>query len=136
MSDLAALAERVEKAEGPSRELDAEIQVRVFEKPGYRFPDRVLNRRPADWHEAASRFRWDGGGGHCPWPAYTASLDAAMTLVPKGMVFSLSTEEPGPWAWVGPKRGEGSEKPAIMAATPALALVAAALRAKATGDEA
>lgn len=51
---LTELATRIEQAEGPSRELDAKIH-------------HAIGRRDQQWADA---------------PAYTASLDAAMTLVP------------------------------------------------------
>lgn len=74
------LIARVEAATGPSRELDAEIFIRV-KHPTWRlqtgcepFPDEVKPGRIQEpdgfaWREA---------------PTYTASLDAAMTLVPNG----------------------------------------------------
>lgn len=83
MSALATLAERIEQAEGPSRELDAEIWL-ALHQPGYRYPDEVLNRTPSSRQEAVGRFTHDGYGGGSAAPAYTASLDAAMTLVPDG----------------------------------------------------
>lgn len=74
MTDLRELAERVEALEGPSREVDAEIA-------------RAINWCPAGvnavaWlrHKDAKPAYWftDSFG----MPAYTASLDAAMSLVP------------------------------------------------------
>lgn len=100
----AGLVQRVEDASGPDRELDA----RVHQALGY---------RDQQWAEA---------------PEYTASLDAAMSLVPKGWRFSVSDYvSPGCHAAVtsmdGP--GEGFAR----AATPARALVAACLRARTQG---
>jgi hypothetical protein len=114
---LIALAERCEKATGPDRELDAEIA------------------RAIGWTNVSPVGH--GHVGHCPnhffgsVPLHTASLDAAMTLVPEGEQWNVASY---PWAehthkaaaWVGNKRG-----PVIGAATPALALCAAALRARA-----
>lgn len=59
MSELIALAERVEAATGPDRNLDMMIHGR--DGP-------------------------DGIGAYGDHPAYTASLDAAMTLIPSGMI--------------------------------------------------
>lgn len=89
MSDLLALAERCEAATGPDRELDVAIALAcgiVRERDGnclygHRdFSVMVLERGYYD-HD-----------GHAPeLPAYTASLDAAMTLVPEGWVLDRGT---------------------------------------------
>lgn len=105
-SDLAA---RIEAAEGPSRELDREIMERLKLKPDY----------AADW----------GARGHdrpAPYP-YTASVDAALMLVPEGWFWMASTTPSG-----GYVRLQHPERGLLFAyaATPALALAAAALRAK------
>jgi hypothetical protein len=55
---------------------------------------------------------------------YTASIDAALTLVPAEMDWCISIIEPGPYAVVG------NNNPAYMAHTPALALCIAALKAR------
>lgn len=59
-------------------------------------------------------------------PAYTASIDAAETLVPEGYAYGCGrgTEEPDveAWAWCGLDSG-----PYAFAANPALALCAACL---------
>lgn len=114
MTDLIALALRVEALTGPCRETDHAIYAALN-------PDSPLPE----------------GGRLLPWAhCFTDSLDAAMTLVPEGCRFVVSTEEPGPWAWVGVS---GEDTVATMAASPALALTAAALRARAametTDDE-
>ena len=70
-ADLIALAERVERAEGPDRELDAEIA-----------PLKGLRR--VDEGQPLGRVWYDHRGHGVPLPAFTASLDAAMTLVPEG----------------------------------------------------
>ena len=107
------LIERIEGAEGPSRELDAEIAL-----------TQGWSELPGD--------NWCGPEGQIAVPRYTASLDAAMSLVPEGMqwrvdshhniagVFEYPTDpETGPYCVE--HEGEGL--------TPALALCAAALRA-------
>ena len=71
----------------------------------------------------------------CTPPAYTASIDAAMSLVPEGMKFILDTHHMivtiyEYWPISSPE-DEGFASYQAEAATPALALVAAALRAKA-----
>lgn len=65
-------------------------------------------------------------------PAYTASLDAAMTLVPEGYDWAVFRTNGGltVHAWCGSRED-------VFAATPALALTAACLRARAAqGGEA
>lgn len=124
MSDLAALAERVEQAEGPSRELDALIAASRLRLDGTRFASIQA------WVDEAIAERWN-------FDRYTASLDAAMTLVPKGYRLASFGEEafddePKPWvATLSARAGRfGAMGKRGRAATPALALVAAALRAK------
>lgn len=116
MSEMTSgLVERIEAATGPDRELDIAIARLVF--------NVAADMRPLrDWVKA-----------------FTESIDAAITLVPEGMSFDLS----------GPTRrdvyGDDAGKFVAscgsvprdgfivlkMAATPALALCAAALRARA-----
>jgi hypothetical protein len=60
MSGLLELAERCEKAMGPDRGLDAEI---------YALCGRIDENHLLEWRHR-----------------YTSSIDAAMTLVPKGMI--------------------------------------------------
>jgi hypothetical protein len=105
MSDrLLELAERLEKATGPDRSLEIDIFAAVMGLD----PMIALGEKPF----------------------YTRSLDAAMTLVPEGFVWGMGGPEEGRyWAIVAPT-GEASAEP-IGAATAALALCAAALRAKA-----
>ena len=96
---LTELAERCEKATGPDRELDLAIY---------------------DWLRE--------NAGHLPSlspPLFTASLDAAMTLVPEGTEVAMqSFGGPGPMALVKPNERFVSGK------TLPLALCAAALRAR------
>lgn len=128
---LEALAVRCEQATGPDRELDGLVEVArdpmretiLYNKPG-RFPreavrgpvkDLVLSGRDlADYINA---------------PAYTASVDAALTLVPEGHFFAVSTHPRGAFAIVGATEDGEAGRSAEAVATPALALTAAALRA-------
>lgn len=112
------LADRIERADGPSRELDAEIAV-------------ASGQYRADRHRPGSFFKADQPNhSSLGVPAYTSSLDAAMSLVPEGW-------GEGKILWVGgecyvtlsrshPENMEAKGE----AATPAPALCAAALRAK------
>ena len=118
--ELLALAERVEALTGPDREVDAAIAQAVGAEHG---------PRETVYYESRSVHYIDEIA-----PAYTASLDAAMSLVPEGWrwhsyywprkdgprLMSLVTNRPH----AGIAHGK--------AATPALALTAAALRAIAT----
>ena len=128
MTDLNALADRVEQLEGPCRETDAEI---------------ALTEIMPNWRRRGFA------------PHYTASLDAAMQLVPEGWRFgieqgALADAQPEKWeAYVWPPEnwfepdwqlGQSSQQDNPdsirgFAATAPLALCAAALRARAMGDE-
>lgn len=111
-----SIAERIEELEGPCREMDCLIEnalgLAVFDRdPRVIYGDAEYNRRE-------------------PQP-YTASLDAAMTLVPEGWRVSdlYEFENGNATAAVrasNPARMERSKE----CATPALALCAAALRAQ------
>lgn len=62
-----------------------------------------------------------------------AFLDAAMMLAPEGMQFGCGSKDATgrAWAWVGQEHGPMNSRESIAnAATPALALTAACLRAK------
>lgn len=103
-SPLLLLAEKVEGLEGADREVDVAITCAVFKR----------------------------NVGHRKW---TASLDAAMSLVPQGLHPGVSENI---WhlhwhAWMGRQDRDGSPDDVANAnaATPALALTAAALRARA-----
>ena len=119
-ADLLALAARVEAAKGPDRALDGDIAVamgwEVTWVEARRHGGRYWRRPDCSWtHEDSADI-----------PAYTASLDAAASLVPSG------------WDWcrdidlgVCCYRPEDRILIPGRAATPALALTAAALRARA-----
>ena len=114
--ELLALAARCEAASGPDRELDAAICVALGIEP----QAREMLQFPA--YDGCVRY-------------FTASLDAAMTLVPEGWDWGI--------AWFGPRGSEAqawprgdhtSERKAIGSSDGdvAVALCAAALRARAT----
>lgn len=135
-TQLAGLADSVENLTGPDREVDAEIaravgwQQRCWSGFGIGAPHWWLDGRTgreiiglAEGHE------------HGTLPYFTASLDAAMTLVPEGCYVQLGTDQARhSWAAVTLPDGiDGDElDDALMhhgeAATPALALLTAALR--------
>lgn len=125
---LLELAARVERAEGADRGIDASVWLLAVEKP-----------EPGDKID---------GDMHGRWPAYTASLDAALGLVPEGWrnyQADFSVKNRTHWMLEGPKTkwslDEGGERCAGsdwfvsgVAATPALALCAAALKALAAQE--
>jgi hypothetical protein len=133
-ADLLALAARVEAAEGADRALDAEIALAAGWKQ--------LRQAQAWWrpeHVAEARKRrkalWVWGPTQLP--AFTASLDAAASLVPKKCLYFVRTlwDESGKAGYAGVTRYTAAPKrvfineTAGVAASPALALTAAALRA-------
>jgi hypothetical protein len=130
-ADVAALAERVEKATGPSRELDAEIAYAVDPD----FPREFTRMDPdiglvSEGWEMARKF--------------TASVDAALRLLPKGWDVVEADSNGGLWcvvlgcgdlnhpayreAWSWP--GEDRERGIFHRKPLALALTAAILRAR------
>lgn len=105
MADFSDLIARLEKAKGPSRDLDARIE-------------HTLAGTPAHWEDDL--------------PAYTSSLDAAVSLVPESVGFKIAlmpcAEGPEHWASVD----WGTQFPG---ATPAIALCIAALKARMRGGD-
>lgn len=115
---LLKLAEECEAAAGPDRRLDCFIHVETI-----RTSDGVFSEvPPGPWKETRWFYNpvpsvdWIGYDLLNIAPHYTASLDAAVSLVPDKMDWAIGSS--------GGKRRKSSES-----ATPALALCAAALRA-------
>jgi hypothetical protein len=112
---LRALIARVEAATGPDRELDDDAG-RAF---GWRRLDREAWFRPGErmaTHDPTTL------------PRFTASLDAAVSLVPAGHRWAIQVlENFKPRAWCS--KGY-TNRPNAVGVTPALALTAAALHAK------
>ena len=134
MSEMTSgLVERIEAATGLDRELDAAIAAAL----------RIGTEH--DW--ARNYPKWEGRSDgrvhlekHGPSfaaPTYTASIDAAMTLVPEGWSVDLSL--PGPFDGMPYAKLMSLERNPYglgesikgKAPTPALAICAAALRARA-----
>lgn len=112
---LLDLADRVEKAEGPDRELDAEI-ARTLD---------LLGTYRADF------LGWDDVG-HAIYRAgphhYTSSIDAALSLVPANMDYVIRRRFVHVFNMVDERVDYEAYAP-----TPALALCAASLRALSEG---
>lgn len=135
MTDLMELASRVDAGEGPDRELDADIQDAV-RLGGYK-----ADRDGCSGRLCGTMTRMASNGDGVEWkplPAFSASLDAAMTLIPENWPeINISTDAGGKWrADLGRETENGVYENEIQvatafAATPALALCCAALRARA-----
>jgi hypothetical protein len=105
VEDLLALAARVEALSGPDRMIDRDIAIATMGWPAAAFTDS-------------------------PTPEYTASIDATLTLVPdcRHTELAMQDRHSGRWKWV--LRGGYGVRSEARGATPALALCAAALRAR------
>lgn len=114
---LETLALRCESANGPDRELDAEIGVMA----GFRVVD--------EGHPLGLQC-YTARGQSVPLPRYTASLDAAITLVPDGWVWSMNTFPNAASAYCMDPASEIVRPLRQFIATAPLALTAAALRAQ------
>jgi len=126
MSDLLELAKRCEAATGPDRELDAEIARAL----GHKIKPQTSNYTMEMFYAIEWQAPHPYAGMKEPCPAWTASLDAALTLVPKGWTRSVDATAPecGIKVELYPPTGGGvssdhAEEP--------LATCAAALRARA-----
>lgn len=123
-AELLALAERCEAATGPDRELDALI---AYQHLGLfvRNEGHPLGRKCYDTH-----------GIEVALPRYTASLDAAMTLVPEGrrQDHVWPDGEGGFCSYIWEKDRAAYISGKSRACSTALALTAAALRARASSQ--
>lgn len=119
MNDLAALIERLEKAEAGSRELDAEIGAWLEANAGD-------DHGPGSNYHQSRQKTWMGVKGW-EWRRWSTSIDAALTLVPDGRKWTVGCR-------LGPQGGYvttlSEMKQCWYGATPALALCIAALRAR------
>jgi hypothetical protein len=124
---LAELIERLGKASGPDRDIDLAINVALW--PDGDIAKLTLNHPRGFsgqegmawdfWHSGSIVFEKRAADGTCPYnggyplPAYTASIDAAVTLVPDGhklasIVRGYSVEDPDEcWYVVLLKAGGG-----------------------------
>jgi hypothetical protein len=127
MTTLNELAGRCEGAKAADRTLDGFIHANVTGE----FTHATARERIAMGGIMTDGWEVLKNGEVWPLPRYTASLDAAMTLVPEGLSVKLYAHPGESHADVyslHPSKGllgEGEQ-----AATPALALCAAALRAR------
>jgi hypothetical protein len=123
--ELLVLASKVEALDGPDREVDAEIAVSIHGgEIVWLQANYTMENYPARKYASADHV---GGYGKAPVDPVTASLDAAMSLVPEKWDFAVASEEGKGVA--GAIRRKPHAHADAEAATPALALTAAALRA-------
>lgn len=126
-AELIALAERVEGLTGPNGDLDGAIyaalnpHMRPIPGNQRRFYDPALTRL-----NAAREYHVAGATAYAP--SFTASLDAALGLVPEGWLAGLDI---GALRATSVWLATDSQSVRVHAPTPALALTAAALRARA-----
>lgn len=123
MSALLKLAERCEQAEGPDREIDVHIWI------------ALSGASAADVEAIMTCMRLSLNVERCP--LFTASLDAAMTLLPERHSWEAGNCGEGlrPWATVTMPSSTGGWQFSGDAITVPLALCAAALRARAATGE-
>jgi hypothetical protein len=127
------LIARLEAATGPDRELDAAIAQAV----GFvlRLPEQSEGpERLPDvkrwYHPDGHAVGWYEGSDQFP-SYYTASIDAALTLMPEGSLWNVSDYgDRRPGVFLAVIMGTGLDALAV-ASTPALAIGIAALRAQA-----
>ena len=135
MTNLLELAERCEKATGPNRSLDVEICVATCTVDSSVNPQYVQNMRPDDDDDGWVLYEYEDENYTDCAASFTESIDAAMKLVPEGLDWRVDTMTglPGaivclPNAWLSHKTAPRM----VHGKTPALALAAAALRARAS----
>lgn len=128
-AEMEALIQRVEAAEGPDRELDAEIAVAAGTHEWRTDAGRAVMARI----EGPGQFCVPGNGGPLALvPHYTASLDAAVSLVPSGWAHHYAVR---PWLRPNPatagvwQKYQADASFVADAATPELALLVAILKA-------
>jgi len=134
MTDLMELASRVEAGEGPDRSLDHDIQDAV------RLDGYTADRDGCSGNLCGTMTRMAADGDGVEWKpllAYTASLDAAMSLIEADEYWRLGNdgEGPDPAAFKATVTSHDDEAMIhfhdAVAETAALALCCAALRARA-----
>lgn len=118
------LSERVERAEGASLELDEAIADALFSEKQRHCIKGLSDEEGGAWF-------WrnpDGSIGTAL--RFTDSIDAALTLVPTELFVTMGTNAGG-WANLWRREPASGHVARGVAATPALALTAAAIRARA-----
>jgi hypothetical protein len=139
-AEMLALALKCEQTTGPDRELDLAIGLTAL---GWEWADNPFDDNPILDIGAPNQIGWKAGNPppECV-PSPTSSLDAAQTVLPEGWERFLCgwtrTTKRGLFGWAEvrcetlPRRCIDTDVVSSDAATPALALCAAALRARAS----
>lgn len=129
--ELLALAERVEAVAGP----DDDLNKLIHEALGNCVHRETEYYCIEDGNDSDSgftcKFCHEDMYGVARELPYTASLDAAVTLVPEGWFNYLGERFDGRWEHTLVWKDNGMARVASVCSTPALALTAAALRARA-----
>jgi hypothetical protein len=130
--ELKALAKRVMALTGPDREVDAALYLalnpHMLPIPG---ADTKRFYDPAKTNALTASKFFLGGGATGVALRFTADLNAAMSLVPVGWHTFLASQDRHSLRWEWCLRGGFGVNCKAFAATPALALTAAALLARA-----
>lgn len=129
MGDLTSLIERVEAATEGSRELDKVIWLACTSGATR---DKWSYIHKATGRECTVDETRDATGRLIIVPEYTTSIDAALTLMPEGQDWSLFSDNGTAMAGCMPASEDGCDMTDTPGATPALALLAAILRARQT----
>lgn len=151
-AELNALAARVERLDGPDREVDALIEAALGRCGDCDLPFKVKHAHKNEFiadEDGSVTFYADDDGkmiklARRPAPTFSASLDAAMQLVPEGYSFHLNsgTHMGATRCYLcpaGPDSGGVADPRTVEAVAPlgqfALAICAAALKARARAQE-
>lgn len=138
---LSELAKRVEELSGPDREVDAEICIAISRYASARAAFLHDGDIPSSAHNSRVVVLRNTIANHFSTitpPPYTASIDAAMTLIPKNLFWSIAygqmTEAEPLGACVIRTRGTLKVVAEAEAATVEIATVIAALKSRATSQ--
>jgi hypothetical protein len=131
MADMDDLIARLEKATGPDRKLDARICAYIEDREiTFDSSGAMLGRSRRSPHDQCILWR-PRGPDYKFVKAYTGSIDAAVSLLPRGCGFDLffpsrgvETDKSEAQVWRWPQR-----RAVCWAATPALALCGAIMKA-------
>lgn len=125
---LETLLARVLEGEGPDRELNAEIEAWLTGRVTHpRKPGWTFEKQDAEWKLARLADSPFISQASRPAPLYTASLDAALTLVPEGWTWARYHGGVFECAVLDERRSRFERGEA---ATPARALIAACIKAR------
>ena len=91
------LIERLEAATGPSRELDAAIFHAIGAPVPFQFANKLIALEYNDVEQAYFAIVTDDMRVRYSPPNYTASIDAALTLVPEGWTCAFRQQDDGGW---------------------------------------